>query len=253
MPETRCDERPRVARTRNPPRRLYVITYERMAATAEPAAPHRRSARARPARGDGPLPARPRRAQRRLGADALPGRAGRDEPDAADRRRIAAGLELRLSQLLRLDEEGTVTVVRRRGAPPRRRRRPRLRGPHPAAARPARRGLAPHARARRQPPAAPATRRCTSPARARPRWSSRARSTLLVDGARHELRTRRLRDLRRRPAAPLREPREGGGRPARRRVGGAPPLMTAPSSTRSGPRTRWRRACSTSTCTSCTR
>src|SRR3954452_8740756 len=74
--------------------------------------------------------------------------------------RIAAGLELRLSQLLRLDEGGTVSVVRagegRAGGadghaydvltPP----RPRLQVPPPAAARPARRGLPPPAGARRR-------------------------------------------------------------------------------------------------------
>src|SRR3954466_5340003 len=81
--------------------------------------------------------------------------------------RIAAGLELRLSQLLRLDESGTVTIVRaqerRRGGSPERghafevltapRRppgaRPRLRGPPRAAAGPARRAQPPHPRRRR--------------------------------------------------------------------------------------------------------
>src|SRR3954465_2938068 len=76
--------------------------------------------------------------------------------------RIASGLELRLSQLLRLDEEGHVSIVRggegRRGGtaghayevltPPLPAPRA-LRGPPPAAARPARGGHAPHARARR--------------------------------------------------------------------------------------------------------
>ena len=89
---------------------------------------------------------------------------GETSPTLQVAARIAAGLELRLSQLLRLDEEGIVTDRAPRRAPPRRRRRPRLRDPHPAAARPARRGLPPHARPRRRPPAAPATRRCTSPA-----------------------------------------------------------------------------------------
>ena len=62
----------------------YVITYRRVVGT-----------RIRtPARGNGPLAARPGRSQRGLGADALPGRAGRDQPDAdggrADRRRTRA-------------------------------------------------------------------------------------------------------------------------------------------------------------------
>src|SRR5919201_172609 len=47
---------------------------------------------------------------------------GETSPTLAVASRIAAGLELRLSQLLRLDESGTVTIVRanerRRGAPP---------------------------------------------------------------------------------------------------------------------------------------
>src|SRR5215216_4165906 len=38
---------------------------------------------------------------------------GETSPTLHTAARIAAGLELRLSQLLRLDEEGTVTVVRR--------------------------------------------------------------------------------------------------------------------------------------------
>src|SRR5947207_2346909 len=38
---------------------------------------------------------------------------GETSPTLAIAGRIAAGLELRLSQLLRLDESGTVTVVRR--------------------------------------------------------------------------------------------------------------------------------------------
>ena len=63
----------------------------------------------RAARGDGSLPARPGRAGD-LGADAVAGRARRDQPDPGQR--IAAGLELTLSQLLRLDEGGHVVVAR---------------------------------------------------------------------------------------------------------------------------------------------
>ena len=74
---------------------------------------------------------------------------GETSPTLTIAGRIAAGLELRLSQLLRLDEGGTVSVVRPQRAPHRRRRRPPLGGPHPAAARPARRGLLPHRPARR--------------------------------------------------------------------------------------------------------
>ena len=73
-------------------RQTSVITYTRVtsaAATRDGAAVGAAGEGA--ARGDGPLAARPRRAQRRLGADALAGRARRDQPDAgrrrADRRR----------------------------------------------------------------------------------------------------------------------------------------------------------------------
>src|SRR6266550_3749014 len=49
---------------------------------------------------------------------------GETSPTLSVAARIAAGLDLRLSQLLRLDEDGAVTVVRaserRRGGPPRR-------------------------------------------------------------------------------------------------------------------------------------
>src|SRR3954467_14583888 len=43
---------------------------------------------------------------------------GETSPTLQTAARIAAGLELRLSQLLRLDEESTVSVVRRGEAPP---------------------------------------------------------------------------------------------------------------------------------------
>ena len=54
------------------------------------------------------------RSARRQRADALPGRARGDEPDAGRRRADRRGLELRLSQLLRLDEGGARHVVRAR-------------------------------------------------------------------------------------------------------------------------------------------
>ena len=112
---------------------------------------------------------------------------GETSPTLTIAGRIAAGLELRLSQLLRLDEGGTVSVVRPARPPLRRRRRPPLGGPHPAAARPARRGLLPHASSPAPAPAAPATRRCTSPARARRASSSAGALTFVCDGTRHEL------------------------------------------------------------------
>ena len=76
---------------------------------------------------------------------------GETSPTLAVATRIASGLELTLSQLLRLDEGGAVTVVRagaaQGGAAP----RPRLRGPHPAAAR----ASAPRSRFTRWPPEPP--------------------------------------------------------------------------------------------------
>ena len=112
---------------------------------------------------------------------------GETSPTLAVAEKIAAGLELTLSQLLRLDEGEHVVVSRARRAPPPRARRAPLRGADAAAARPARRRLAAHARARAPPPAAPATRRCTSRAAARPPSSWPATLALVVDGTRHEL------------------------------------------------------------------
>ena len=111
---------------------------------------------------------------------------GETSPTLTVASRIAAGLDLRLSQLLRLDEGGTVTVVRpadRRAA-----------APTATAGRSSRRrcpASAPRSRATRSSPApapaARATRRCTSPARARPASSSAGPVTFVCDGARHEL------------------------------------------------------------------
>ena len=90
---------------------------------------------------------------------------GETSPTLTVAARIAAGLELRLSQLLRLDEGGAVTIVRaaerRRGGNARRGHRFEVLTS--AAARPARRALAPHARARRR------HRRARRPADARAR------------------------------------------------------------------------------------
>ena len=103
---------------------------------------------------------------------------GETSPTLTVAARIASGLELRLSQLLRLDEQGAVTIVRaarrRRGGNPRRGHRYEVLTS--AAAGPARGALAPHARRRAGRPARPTIRRSTSPAAARPRWSSRAAS-----------------------------------------------------------------------------
>ena len=107
---------------------------------------------------------------------------GETSPTLAVAERIAGGLELTLSQLLRLDETDGVSVVRaaerRRGGGA----RPPLRGAHPAAARAARRGVAAHPGARRLDRRGPTTRPCTSPAAARPRWSSTAPLRLVCDG-----------------------------------------------------------------------
>ena len=110
---------------------------------------------------------------------------GETSPTLTVAARIAAGLELRLSQLLRLDEGGAVTIVRAARAPARRQRAPRppLRGADRRPARPARRALAPHARARRRDRRAPTIRRCTSPAAARRRSSSTAASCSSATGS----------------------------------------------------------------------
>ena len=112
---------------------------------------------------------------------------GETSPTLQVAARIASGLQLRLSQLLRLDEAGSVSIVRA-GRAPRRRARAAT------ATRCSRRrcpASAPRSRATRSRPAprpaGPATRRCTSPARARPRSSSAARCTLAIDGAEHAL------------------------------------------------------------------
>ena len=122
-------------------------------------------------------------------ADALAGRARRDQPDAAGG---ARGSPPASSCACRSCCASTRTARSRSSAPPsaaraRPRPRPQLRDPHAAAARPARRALAPHAGAAARSPAAPATRRCTSPAAARRRWSSRARSCSSATAQRHEL------------------------------------------------------------------
>ena len=113
---------------------------------------------------------------------------GETSPTLAVAARIAAGLDLRLSQLLRLDEDGAVTVVRADersaaatpGAATASRCSPR---PSP--------GSAPSSPATRSPraarPARPTIRRCTSPAAVRPRSSSSGAVVLVCDGQRHEL------------------------------------------------------------------
>ncbi len=117
---------------------------------------------------------------------------GETSPTLSVAARIAAGLDLRLSQLLRLDEDGAVTVVRAGRARAGRQRAPRppLRGADrrrgPVSASSSRATRSP----RRPPPAAPMTRRCTSRAAARSRscragrsrWSATASATSCSEG-----------------------------------------------------------------------
>ena len=112
---------------------------------------------------------------------------GETSPTLAVAAKIAAGLELTLSQLLRLDEGQHVAVSRageRRRQPPRRPRIEELTPPLPGQ----RADVSLHvARARRHHRRRAPTRRCTSRAAARPRSSSPATLALFVDGTRHEL------------------------------------------------------------------
>ena len=96
---------------------------------------------------------------------------GETSPTLTVANRIAAGLDLRLSQLLRLDESGTVSVVRpgeRRSGGADGHRWEVLTPPLPGQRAEVSCHTVQPARAR----AALATRRCTSPARERPRSSS---------------------------------------------------------------------------------
>ena len=154
---------------------VYVITYRRMATAVDPlvvsVGPRVRALREAMDLSLRDLAERSRRLARRCSRRSSGGRPARR---CRSPRGSPPAWSCGSRQLLRLDEDGTVTVVRREERRRGGARRPPLRDPHAAAARPARRGLAPHARARRRPPAAPATRRCTSPAAARPRSSRRA-------------------------------------------------------------------------------
>ena len=165
---------------------------------------------------------------------------GETSPTLAVAGRVAAGLDLTLSQLLRLDEDGHVVVVRggraAKAPPP----RPYRRGADAAAARPARRRLAASARPGR------GDRRTRRPAASRagqPRDRGRPRGRDDAGHRRPAARApgRRQRHLRRRPRSPLRERRRPAGRAAGRRRGG--PAERAERgrrrcSTRSGTRTR---------------
>ena len=95
-------------------RHLYVITYARMA-VAEPhlTSPESLGARIRALREAMDLSLRDLAVRSGVSAPMLSQvERGETSPTLQVARRIAHGLELRLSQLLRLDESGAVTVVR---------------------------------------------------------------------------------------------------------------------------------------------
>jgi len=92
---------------------MYVITYKRMAAATEPL-PVPVGPRIRNLREAMDLSLRDLAVRSGVSAPMLSQvERGETSPTLQVAARIAAGLELRLSQLLRLDEEGTVTIVRR--------------------------------------------------------------------------------------------------------------------------------------------
>ena len=92
---------------------LYVITYIRMASTAEPLA-ITVGPRVKVLREAMDLSLRDLAERSGVSAPMLSQvERGETSPTLQIAARIAAGLELRLSQLLRLDEDGMVTVVRR--------------------------------------------------------------------------------------------------------------------------------------------
>ena len=111
---------------------------------------------------------------------------GETSPTLAVATKIAAGLELSLSQLLRLDEASHVVVTRRAD------RRGRKRDGHSVEELtpplPGQRAeLSLHVLDPARPPAAPATRRSTSRAAARRSYLNSGRAALVLDGERHEL------------------------------------------------------------------
>jgi len=92
---------------------LYVITYNRMASTAEPLAVSV-GPRVKVLREAMDLSLRDLAERSGVSAPMLSQvERGETSPTLQVAARIAAGLDLRLSQLLRLDEDGMVTIVRR--------------------------------------------------------------------------------------------------------------------------------------------
>ncbi len=89
---------------------MYVITYERMSTTA--ATPNGVGSRVRALREAMDLSLRDLAERSGVSAPMLSQvERGETSPTLQVATRIAAGLELRLSQLLRLDEDGAVTIV----------------------------------------------------------------------------------------------------------------------------------------------
>ena len=164
---------------------LYVITYARNGSA--PPAP-RRPARPRAARGHGPVAARPGRALGRLGPDALPGRARRDQPDAGGGRAHRRGA--RAAPL-----PAAAPRRGRRGVGRARRRAPQGGGARATATRSSPRrcpASAPRSRATRSRPGAPTGGPGDPPmhepgSRETARRRERRACELVCDGERHEL------------------------------------------------------------------
>ena len=111
---------------------------------------------------------------------------GETSPTLAVATKIAAGLELSLCQLLRLDEASHVVVTRRADRRGRRRDGHRVEELTPAAARPARRGLAARARARRR-TGGPGDPPMHEPGSRETIYLNSGRAALVLDGERYEL------------------------------------------------------------------
>ena len=155
---------------------------------------------------------------------------GETSPTLAVAARIAAGLDLRLSQLLRLDEGGSVSVVRagerRKGGSARSGHSFEvLTPPLPGQ----RAELSRHVLAAGAQTGGPGDPPMHEPGSREIALVESGAVVLDIDGERHELERRRHRDLRRRPAAPLREPRpRRGGDPRRRQRRPAAQLTARP-------------------------
>jgi XRE family transcriptional regulator, regulator of sulfur utilization len=171
-----------------------VIAYERMPAVAQrtpaPVDPAPIGLRVRALREASGLSLRELAARSGVSAPMLSQvERGETSPTLAVAARIAAGLELRLSQLLRLDEDGAVTIVhpaqRRRGGNPRRGHRSEVMTPE----RPGQRAeLSRHALAPGGATGAPDDPPMHEPGSREVALVQRGRLTFFCDGERHELR-----------------------------------------------------------------